>query len=306
MSNSESFTKPEPAAPVPFIPYNENLETVLSAIPHKPNRDYLREAVHTMLAHGFTHITGEGWKPTSETKMLDVTQLKRAATALETLTGLGFTYAREVNDWISPISNHREGEPLSKDAARLILHATALDMDRAGKVAMARVIKQAVETAIPFDAAADATPERHDIRYAMAVAVLELDGYSWDADRVNWRKSIIPGIGEDHSLRVREHLLPHGVAAIMSERIRQIHVESYTVSDDLGYEDDELLGAALAYLGQHWYRNGTHGRPPQSWPWDAKFWKPVDRRRDLERAGALIAAELDRMNAVQDATGVSQ
>lgn len=298
MSNSESFTKPEPAAPVSPIPYNENLEMVLSAIPHKPNRDYLRQAVQTMLAYGFTHITGEGWK--------------------------------------SPLQRQPHNEPLSFDAARALLRAAALESSRSGKGVMGDVIAEAVEVVAPLptqereareEAEAAVRTLEHlgytyhggvywkpplgkkplclDTRYAMAVAVLELDGYSWDADRVNWRKSIIPGIGEDHSLRVREHLLPHGVAAIMSERIRQIHVESYTVADDLDYDNDELVGAALAYVSQHWYRNGVGGRPPQSWPWDAKFWKPVDRRRDLERAGALIAAELDRLNAVEQGQGAA-
>jgi len=31
-----------------------------------------------------------------------------------------------------------------------------------------------------------------------------------------------------------------------------------------------------------------------AWPWDPKWWKPKDRRRDLVRAAALIIAEIDR------------
>ena len=33
------------------------------------------------------------------------------------------------------------------------------------------------------------------------------------------------------------------------------------------------------------------------WPWDRKWWKPTpdNRIRELEKAGALIAAEIDRL-----------
>jgi hypothetical protein len=38
------------------------------------------------------------------------------------------------------------------------------------------------------------------------------------------------------------------------------------------------------------------GHPPDDWPWDWRFWKPsVDPIRDLVKAGALIAAEIDRL-----------
>lgn len=32
------------------------------------------------------------------------------------------------------------------------------------------------------------------------------------------------------------------------------------------------------------------------WPWDQSWFKPKDRRRDLVRAGALIVAEIDRLD----------
>lgn len=38
------------------------------------------------------------------------------------------------------------------------------------------------------------------------------------------------------------------------------------------------------------------------WPWDAKWWKPKNTRRDLVRAGALIVAELERMDRESKAT----
>ena len=40
------------------------------------------------------------------------------------------------------------------------------------------------------------------------------------------------------------------------------------------------------------------GRPyvvPRDWPWEPEAWKPTYPVRDLVKAGALIAAEIDRL-----------
>jgi hypothetical protein len=43
------------------------------------------------------------------------------------------------------------------------------------------------------------------------------------------------------------------------------------------------------------------------WPWDRKWWKPKDRRRDLVRAGALILAEIERLDrAAAKTSGASK
>ena len=75
-----------------------------------------------------------------------------------------------------------------------------------------------------------------------------------------------------------------GIRLIAEERRRQIQVEGFGDEHDDQHKDNELLEAADSYLLQ--------ARLP---PWDASRWKPKDRRADLVRAGALIAAELDRM-----------
>jgi hypothetical protein len=40
---------------------------------------------------------------------------------------------------------------------------------------------------------------------------------------------------------------------------------------------------------------------PIHWPWDASWWKPKDVIRNLVRAGALIAAEIDRLRRMPEA-----
>lgn len=35
---------------------------------------------------------------------------------------------------------------------------------------------------------------------------------------------------------------------------------------------------------------------PEGWPWDDVWWKPKDPRTNLVKAGALILAEIERMD----------
>jgi len=87
---------------------------------------------------------------------------------------------------------------------------------------------------------------------------------------------------------------------VEAERKRQIAVEGWTLAHDDEHSDGEMLRAAMIYM--HW---GTgHGMTlredgaPLGWPWDVKWWKPKTRARNLERAGALLLAERERLTRV--------
>lgn len=82
-----------------------------------------------------------------------------------------------------------------------------------------------------------------------------------------------------------------GVGLIMAERRRQKEEEGYTLADDDRYTADELVRAAACYL------EAESDNVPmlRGWPWKRKEWKPADRIRNLVRAGALVAAEIDRL-----------
>lgn len=98
-----------------------------------------------------------------------------------------------------------------------------------------------------------------------------------------------------------------GAERIAAERRRQIEEEGYTVDHDqsMPYEQDGALWrAALCYLRPmgvrsmvREYRGDQRTEKPAGWPWSAETWKPSpdDRIRELEKAGALIAAEIDRL-----------
>jgi len=70
-------------------------------------------------------------------------------------------------------------------------------------------------------------------------------------------------------------------------------------SDD-EWVDGELALAATSYVmpaDRRVLTDFTKDAHPIEWPWDDEWWKPTpnDRIRELTKAGALIAAEIDRL-----------
>ena len=91
---------------------------------------------------------------------------------------------------------------------------------------------------------------------------------------------------------------------IAAERQRQIEGEGFSLSRDDGYVHGQLARAAAAYaefagFSDSWRRN--YVGPPRAWPWGMQWWKPRDRRTDLVRAGALIVAEIERLDRAKGA-----
>jgi len=85
-----------------------------------------------------------------------------------------------------------------------------------------------------------------------------------------------------------------GAKLIAAERARQMSDEKWDAQHDDEHERGELAVAAACYvLGAA--RKRYSRECPLRWPWDGAWWKPTDRVRDLTKAGALIAAEIDRL-----------
>lgn len=87
-----------------------------------------------------------------------------------------------------------------------------------------------------------------------------------------------------------------GIEAIAAERKRQIEAEGWTPDHDDTHRDGEMLRAGVIYLHHGTDRAAPlrEDGAPMGWPWDADWWKPKDRRRNLERAGALFQADMER------------
>ena len=89
-----------------------------------------------------------------------------------------------------------------------------------------------------------------------------------------------------------------GVKLIAAERQRQIEKEGWTPEHDDQHENGELALAAACYAIPIKWRVRAHYLS-ELWPWALKWWKPTpdNRIRELQKAGALIAAEIDRLRA---------
>jgi len=83
-----------------------------------------------------------------------------------------------------------------------------------------------------------------------------------------------------------------GIEQITEERVKQIAKYKYTSYHDALYMNKELLFAALAYLNKSIYGDSVG---EEDWPWDIKYFKDEGYVENLKKAGALIAAELDRL-----------
>lgn len=97
---------------------------------------------------------------------------------------------------------------------------------------------------------------------------------------------------------------------VLAERRRQIEAEGWTPEHDDEHTDFSLARAAAAYaygssvnqihrsvIDAHGLSGVTHFLKsiwPETWAW--KWFKPTNRRRDLVKAGALILAEVERID----------
>lgn len=90
-----------------------------------------------------------------------------------------------------------------------------------------------------------------------------------------------------------------GATLIAAERKRQIEQEGWTAEHDEQNDHCELAIAASCYALPFDKRNPYNGILPNNWPWREEWWKPTpgNRIRELVKAGALIAAEIDRLRA---------
>ena len=93
-----------------------------------------------------------------------------------------------------------------------------------------------------------------------------------------------------------------GIERIAKERQRQIDVEGFDERHDDYYVGSAMLWAAVIYtqlavaLTEGMPPDEIVVEPPKGWPWRQGWWKPSpDPIRNLEKAGALIAAEIDRL-----------
>lgn len=90
------------------------------------------------------------------------------------------------------------------------------------------------------------------------------------------------------------------VLDVLAERRRQIETEGWTPLHDDAHDVGDLSSAAMGYAQsaacQLSHDGLTLEGTPLFWPWEASWFKPSTARRDLIKAGALILAEIERLD----------
>ena len=91
-----------------------------------------------------------------------------------------------------------------------------------------------------------------------------------------------------------------GIELIAEERQRQLDEEGWTPEGDAKHKDGELIRAALCYADS--CNPFAKYVGPNTWPWDSVWDKRHQHstKRRLVIAGALIAAEIDRLQAKEE------
>jgi hypothetical protein len=88
---------------------------------------------------------------------------------------------------------------------------------------------------------------------------------------------------------------------ITDERLRQVGKEGWTAEHDDEHSNGQLAQAAACYAWAGW-------KPAPYWPWSRAWDKrdKHDRRRQLVIAGALIVAEIERLDRLGETASLQR
>lgn len=97
-----------------------------------------------------------------------------------------------------------------------------------------------------------------------------------------------------------------GIEMIIKERLRQLQEEGWTPEHDDTWREGELANSAAAYAMTYEMRDYLgHHNLETIFSFRSEWWKPArndsydERKKELAKAGALIAAEIDRLNRLE-------
>lgn len=185
---------------------------------------------------------------------------------------------------LSRIAPAREGVALDRDALiALIMEETTDDIVADGWKSLGKpnVLVQGcryIRRNAPAGTDGYANPEASAKQFAGFIA-----------DRILSALNTHPAAPSADKLRI-------AVEDIAAERQRQIDSEKRSEASDDLYIEGELARGAVAYAlaGSGLDHAAAGGMWPVSWHYS--WWKPTTPRRDLVKAGALIVAEIERID----------
>lgn len=90
------------------------------------------------------------------------------------------------------------------------------------------------------------------------------------------------------------------IDAMTIARARQVVNHGFnSTHDDKMNPSNQLSFAAASYAVSDRFKDGE---TPNLWPWDSAWWKPSkeNRKRDIEKACALLLAEWERLDRIEE------
>lgn len=92
-------------------------------------------------------------------------------------------------------------------------------------------------------------------------------------------------------------LSTQAVEDVLAERVRQVQEEGWTAEhEDRNNAPGDLSRAAACYSLAAAGCSNDDAAIQRFWPWLDSWWKPTNDRRNLVKAGALVIAEIERMD----------
>lgn len=100
---------------------------------------------------------------------------------------------------------------------------------------------------------------------------------------------------------VDDKIMSQAISDVILERYRQVTKEGWTAEHDNQHVNGEMAAAAAGYAMNSVLADMPEfaEQVPEHWPWDESWWKPTTTRRDLVKAGALIIAEIERLDRLE-------
>ena len=175
----------------------------------------------------------------------------------------------------------RPSKPLPYEPTSAMLIA-AREQDPALPIEMVRAIYWAMWRKAPTQPAqaADSVQDLQPVHDAVTI------------DLLNERVAYL-----ERKLKEADSVLEDAARDVLAERQRQISGEGWTPEHDDKHSKGEMAEAAACYAASASVpKSFKQLQCPGYWPWAFQWWKPSDARRDLVKAGALILAELERID----------
>lgn len=177
------------------------------------------------------------------------------------------------------------------------VYAEALDRvtaERDAALEEVEALKHWRDLALQFD--------NHRMKALWHLKTLVSDGAHYDAAAAFLAEPPVPASELQQRLTAadeRADALSPGSALgdVHLERLRQIDAENRSQVDDDDYSLGQLAYAAAGYAQGSVQAQQVQGcLRPSYWPWHPRWWKPGSPRRMLVKAGALILAEIERID----------